>query len=100
MIDTSRRRRSRSSSPPSTEARTFQHSSKWGLLGPKAITGVAFSPDSRWLVTASEDATARIWDVDSGQQLQTFLHSTKVNGVAFFPDGRRLVTCGGGSATI
>ena len=31
------------------------------------IYGVDFSPDGRQLATASEDATARVWDLSTGK---------------------------------
>jgi hypothetical protein len=74
----------------STQIRTFEQSSKWGLLGSKMVFGVAFSPDGRWLATCSVDKTARIWDAHSGQQLRTLSHDNQVWAVAFSPDGHRL----------
>jgi tetratricopeptide (TPR) repeat protein len=53
---------------------------------------VAFSPNGRWLATASDDDTARIWDTTTGQQLATLTHNNVVAGVAFSPDGHRLAT--------
>ena len=32
---------------------------------------VAFSPDGRRLVTGGEENTVKIWDVQTGQELQT-----------------------------
>lgn len=37
-----------------------------------AITDAAFSPDARWLVTASMDCTIRTWDIPSGQMIDCF----------------------------
>lgn len=30
------------------------------------LTDVAFSPDSRWLVSAAQDSTIRTWDLPTG----------------------------------
>jgi WD40 repeat protein len=76
----------------STQPHTVQHPSKWGLAGSKAVFDVAFSPDGHWLATASEDETARVWDVRSGQQQHALSHGARVNAVAFSPDGRWLAT--------
>jgi WD40 repeat protein len=48
------------------------------------------------VVTTSYDGTARVWDVQSGQTLVTFIkHGPEhVNRVAFSPDGKMVATSG------
>jgi WD40 repeat protein len=57
------------------------------------LLGVAFSPDSSRLATASWDRTAKVWDVSNGQELITLSgHQDAVTSVAFSPDGKLLAT--------
>jgi WD40 repeat protein len=57
------------------------------------VADVAFSPDGKWLATASSDLTAKVWDAATGNERLTLRgHKSWVLGVAFSPDGRRLAT--------
>ncbi len=66
----------------------------------QAVTSVAFSPDSRWIVTGSGDQTAKVWEVASGlsadkagRELLTLKgHIAQIASVAFSPDGQRIAT--------
>ena len=58
-----------------------------------SVSGVAITPDGRRAVSASEDNTLRVWDLESGQSVRTLKgHSRSVYGVAMTPDGRRAVS--------
>jgi WD40 repeat protein len=53
----------------------------------RPVESVAFSHDSVWLASASNDATVKIWDASSGKCLQTLKgHSGSVQSVAFSHD--------------
>lgn len=61
----------------------------------KEILTVSFSPDGKTILTSSADGTARLWDAESGQQVQQFLgHTGPVRSAYFSPDGKMIVTTG------
>ncbi len=65
------------------------------------IYRASFSPNSRYLVTASGDNTAKIWEVSSGRMIKTLRgHSSHVFSASFSPNNRRVVTAGGNTAKI
>jgi WD40 repeat protein len=59
------------------------------------VTGVAYSPDARYLATAGADGTLRIWDTGSGQERRTVPgNGTALTCVAYSPDGHLVAASG------
>ncbi|MEQ9065523.1 MAG: serine/threonine protein kinase, partial [Gimesia chilikensis] len=59
----------------------------------EGILSISFSKDGERLLTSSYDKTARLWDVDSGQQIRRFWgHNWWVWDANFSTDERRIVT--------
>jgi WD40 repeat protein len=57
------------------------------------VYSAQFSPNGQWVVTASEDKTARVWDARTGQPLaEPLKHNSRVASAEFSPDGERVVT--------
>jgi WD40 repeat protein len=55
---------------------------------------VAYSPDGKWLATASSDHTARVWDAETGALRTTVHHADRVTTIAFSANSRFLASGG------
>jgi WD40 repeat protein len=65
------------------------------------VNTAAFSPDGRWLLTASADGTARVWEVSSHQTARELVaHRREVTSAAFSPDGRWIATASDDQTTL
>ena len=52
-----------------------------------------FSPDSMYILSASEDNVIRIWDVATGEcEAELKGHSDRINSAVFSPDGVHIVS--------
>lgn len=57
------------------------------------VHGVALTPDGTRAVSASDDHTLKVWDLETGLVLRTLEgHSHSVGGVAVTPDGKRAIS--------
>ena len=79
-----------------TQMNRFDGPSKAGNTGAAyALTGVAFTPDGRFVATVGADSTVRIWDVEGKTESRSLLgHTDWVTCVCFSPDGRSVASVG------
>ncbi|GHV67804.1 hypothetical protein AGMMS49928_05670 [Spirochaetia bacterium] len=66
----------------------------------KAVSDVAFSYDSRRIVSGAEDATLRIWDANTGQLLRTISGDNTFQALTFSPDNRHIAAASRGMIRI
>ena len=57
------------------------------------ISALAFSPDGKYLVSASEDSTLKLWNPDTGAEIRTLHgHSNIVTSLALSADGTQIAS--------
>jgi WD40 repeat protein len=57
------------------------------------ITSVAWSPNGKYIASASYDKTVQIWNADNGQHILTYKgHFARVNALAWSPDSTRIAS--------
>lgn len=66
----------------------------------KQVRDIGYSPDGQWLVTASEDHTARIWRAATGKSMVVLPHDADVIWATFSPGGQWIVTRTAGDRVI
>lgn len=58
------------------------------LKNGNSVLSIALSPDGMFLISGSSDGTARIWDVNTGQEVSRISHDDEVGIVKFHPSGK------------
>jgi WD40 repeat protein len=71
------------------------------LSHPANVMSLAFSPDSRWLVSSHADGTILQWDATERELAASFNgHSDSVRAIAVSPDGKRAASAGADRSVI
>ena len=56
-------------------------------------SGIAFSPDGKWIASSGNDSTIKVWDAETGADIFTLTgHTGPTFGVLFSSDGGSLIT--------
>ena len=79
------------------KANDIYHSSKFQFVNilkhDDDVRTASFSPDGKFIITASYDKTAKIWNSETGKQVgETLKHDEGVNSASFSPNGKFIVT--------
>ncbi|TEB35945.1 WD40 repeat-like protein [Coprinellus micaceus] len=57
------------------------------------VSAVAFHSEGKWLVTASEDGTIKVWDLRTSTLHRTYDNGAPVNDVIIHPNQGELISC-------
>ncbi|MEN6624416.1 MAG: caspase family protein, partial [Smithella sp.] len=56
------------------------------------VASIDFSPDGKYLVSGSSDKNIKLWEVETGREIRTFVANDMIDFVAFSPDGKSLLS--------
>ncbi len=65
-----------------------------------SMLAIAWNPDGRTIASGDQDASAHLWDVETGESLRMWGYQTKVRQLSWDRSGRYLATGGGPQVTI
>ncbi|RKU33732.1 hypothetical protein C6499_00930 [Candidatus Poribacteria bacterium] len=74
------------------DVHTYRFLSLIGINETGILSKIAFSPDSRRIATADWDGITKLWDIETGANLSTFIHTDYVTSVTFSSNGKYLAT--------
>jgi len=63
------------------------------------IHGVIWSPDGKYIASASGDSTVQVWEATTGKSTLSHRHAAPVYAVSWSPDGKNIAS-GGDDHTV
>lgn len=79
----------------SPQSRVIPQANMWYVcIGHSSrVTAIAWSPDGKYLASASYDKTVQIWDASNGQNILTYKgHRQHVNAIAWSPESKYIAS--------